>query len=226
MSVKKSDALVTCGRAHVWSCAQMCAHGPRCRSGFFFFEPQTAMLWLLAHSNRLSRFLFIFDMPRGSGVMLKKKGKKEVHWCPWRKSGQPNGSFEDYFAWGASLWDCAWGARRSQRKLCNILRDKTRAAKQFLINKPLSGWLKKFREESDIRSSAEVDPVLHSSETSHLKIAHLAVCFKGPRSGGWLRAASECLRHLMANSTFTPTGGNSPVITFSITEAEHRVCPL
>lgn len=163
------NALITCGRVHVWLCAQMCAHGPRCRSRFFFWASDCNAL-ITRPLESIEPFSIHIWYASGQRGNAQKKGKKEVHWCPWRKSGQPNGSFEDYFAWGASLWDCAWGARRPQRKLCNILRDKTWAAKTISNQQATVGLLKKkLREELDIRSSAEVDPVLHSGETSHLK---------------------------------------------------------
>lgn len=159
---------------HVCLCAQMCAfctYRPWCRPRF---EPWTAMLWLLAHSDQLSHILFIFDMPRGSGVMLKKKNDP----CLWRKSGQPNGSFED-FSLEKLLWDCSLRANHATPYEVII----GRIQFGFRINH-CSGASKKVTVAGCQTFSCSL-PVK--------KLKHL-------KSGRWLGAASECWRHLMANS--------------------------
>lgn len=86
--------------------SSVCTYGRRRRVGRSRrrgprFEPQNATLWLLAHSDRSSRLLFIFHMPWGSGVML---------WNICRALGgrccQPNGSFWRCLLESSSLCPC------------------------------------------------------------------------------------------------------------------------
>lgn len=138
------------------------------------------MLWLLAHSNRLSRILFIFDMPRGSGGNALKKKKS---------TGALGGNLVSLmarlrmiFAWKASLWDCAWGAslRGNHATPYEIKRQMIR----FLNKEPLEY---KLWEESWCEKFSWSLPVLLGSEVAHLKGAHLLVTSKGRGQAGGLR---------------------------------------